>query len=247
MQFYDLSQELPVEASDSISSDVEQYCEIVLESAKRDVLECVGKSKHNHQSVEVAVSTYETAIARIPSVKMFEFFASYLIDQEDQAVMLTNVCQLALDNNAVSCNLFEMWISGLMRLGSWNSLKRVCDAYTAKFPSSVNAWSLVLDLAVRSKDKTVETKFNTAIKALKGKENSLAVHEQYLDWSISRVEAEEMDRRFQSSVRYVPQEASLCRKYVSWASMQNDTSYLENAMSLVLTQPFGRPNDCSLF
>eukprot|EP00938_MAST-03A_sp_MAST-3A-sp1_P005669 g5669.t1 len=247
MQFYDLSQELPVQASDSISSDVEQYCRDRFGAQNEMFWNALAKSKHNHQGVNVAVSTYEMAIATIPSVKMFELFASYLINQEDQAVLLKSVCQRALDNKAVSNNLFEMWISGLMRLGSWNSLKRVCDTYVAKFPSSVKAWSLVLDLAVRSKDKTVETLFNTAIKALKGKEHSLAVHEQYLDWSISRVDAEEMNRRFQSSLRYVSQEASLCRKYISWASMQNDTSYLDNAMSLVLTQPFGRPNDCSLF
>ena len=89
MQFYDLSQELPVEASDSISSDVEQYCRDRFGAQNEMFWNALAQSKHNHQGVNVAVSTYETAIARIPSVKMFEFFASYLINQEDQAVMLT--------------------------------------------------------------------------------------------------------------------------------------------------------------
>jgi len=250
MQFYDLCQELPVRASESISSDVEQYCRNQFGDQNETFWNALAMSKHNHQGIEFAISTFENAIMTIStkSLKMYELFASYLIDREDQAVLLTNICQRAFDDDIISCSLFEMWISGLMRLGSLDTLKHVCDLYTSHFPSSAKAWSIVLDLVVRSKgssDSTaVETLFSTAMNALRGKKQK-RVRVQYLDWSISRVSDEEMNSRFQSSIRCVPQDLTLCKQYISWASIHY--SYLENAMSLVLSQPYGRPNDCNLF
>ena len=68
MQFYNLSQ-----SSGSLGPRPEWWNSTVRSFwAQTMFWNALAKSKHN-QSVEVAVLTYETVIARIPSVKMFEF------------------------------------------------------------------------------------------------------------------------------------------------------------------------------
>ena len=151
------------------------------------------------------------------------------------------MCQLALDNNAVSCNLFEMWISGLCDCD--HGTHWACVTRTQQVSVQCKGLATCVDL-VRSKDKTVETKFNTAIKALKGKENSL----QFMSntW-IGHLESRRRKWIVDFRVLYdTAPRSTLCRKYISGHPCKTIHHTWRMQWSCV-DSTVRSSNDCSLF
>lgn len=265
-KFVELSDDLPVAASESIGAAIESHIVDMFGDSNEEVWNFLAlRTFRKTGEYSEAVKRFEDALKRVHTTKMYELYVRFLAKiGTSRSLRDINVvsCRSSSKGIVLSPTLFDTWCGALMRVGQLDSLQRVLKASTEATPKRVEAWTLRIDVASRlaaskdeaEEDNSVLAQFEEAF-AQVDPSDSLPLHLRLIDRSIAsntknRASVEEMFRRALRDVRGDP---TLCMQYVTWASTAGSrsdkasSSFLERAIDVVLRLPFGRPDDGELF
>jgi hypothetical protein len=125
--------------------------------ARADKVYCRQESGSSGQQFIDAVAVFDDAVKEVPSPKMWLLYAKF-VDQllsttHESPILprlcdlLVTVCKRATTENAISEDLFALWVSTLLRCLRQQEAESVLESGLAAFPQSVALWRLLLHLS----------------------------------------------------------------------------------------------------